>query len=157
MSDMETEYDVATAYHEAGHAVVALTLDRPIRFVSVRPHREYVGLCGFGKAILRPSKDWLEEELLIALAGMAAEARHTGEYCRASAERDLRSVRRLAIQRAGERQAARLERRILAKVENLLAGDEIWQAVEMMVVELLQRGEISGRMARHVFDQCIQE
>lgn len=154
---METEYEAATAYHEAGHAVVAMMLDRPIRFVSVLPRREYLGLCGFGKAVFRPSKDWLEQEILIALAGMAAEARHTGEYCRASAERDLRSVRRLAIQRAGERQAERLERRLLAKVENLMSGDEAWQAVELIVAELLQRGEISGRAARHLFEQCFAE
>jgi plasmid stabilization system protein ParE len=85
---------------------------------------------------------------------MAAEARHTGEYARDAAERDLRFVRRLAVQRAGERQAERLERRLLAKVENLLADEGIWRAVELLVVELLQRGEISGRTARHLYEQC---
>jgi ATP-dependent Zn protease len=151
---MENSYDPATAYHEAGHAVVALAMDRPVRIVSVLPSREYLGLCGFGKGVVRPTKDGLEQEILISLAGMAAEARHTGEYARDAAERDLRFVRRLAVQRAGERQAERLERRLLAKVENLLADEGVWRAVELIVVELLQRGEISGRTARHLYEQC---
>lgn len=151
---MDHSHDPATAYHEAGHAVVALLMDRPVRFVSVLPSRDYLGLCGLGKGVFRPTKDWLEQEILISLAGMAAEARHSGEYARAAAERDLRYVRRLAIQRAGEKQAERLERRLLAKVENLLADDELWNAVEKIVVELLQRGEISGRTARHLYEQC---
>jgi ATP-dependent Zn protease len=154
METRENPYDPATAYHEAGHAVAALAHDRPVRFVSVLPRRDYLGLCGFGKGVFRPTKDWLEQEILIALAGMAAEARHRGEYARAGADRDLRYVRRLAVQRAGERQAERLERRLLAKVENMLADETVWKVVEFIVVELLQRGEISGRTAKHLFEQC---
>ena len=157
MMDMELPYDPATAYHEAGHAVVAMALDRPVLFVSVLPRREFVGQCRFDRGVHRPSKDWMEREILIALAGLAAEARHTGEYCFDSADRDLRYVRRLAVQRAGERQAERLERRMLARVENLLADETAWRAVEMIVVELLQRGEISGRTARHLFDRCNED
>jgi DNA-binding CsgD family transcriptional regulator len=59
---------VATAYHEAGHAVAALALDRPVHKVSIRPDRDKAGICAFGKAVFRPSEDWLEREVLIALA-----------------------------------------------------------------------------------------
>ena len=151
------QYDEATAYHEAGHAVVALALDRPVHRVSVLPGRELVGKCEFGKGVSRPSDDWLEREILIALAGMAAEARHTGTYDRGAAGRDLRLVRRLAVQRAGERQADRLERRLLAKTENLLADDGHWLAVEQIAAELLKLGTISGRAARHLFDRACAE
>ena len=34
-----TELDIATAYHEAGHAVVALVHDRPVHRVSVLPNQ----------------------------------------------------------------------------------------------------------------------
>jgi ATP-dependent Zn protease len=148
------EYDEVTAYHEAGHAVVALALDRPVHRVSVLPGRELLGKCEFGKGVHRPTDDWLEREILIALAGMAAEARHTGTYDRTAAGRDLRFVRRLAVQRAGERQADRLERRLLAKTENLLADDGHWRAVERIAAELLKFGTISGRAARHLFDRA---
>ena len=76
---MDPPFDAATAYHEAGHAVVALALGRPVHRVSVLPDRERLGLCEFGKGVFRPSEDWLEREILIALGGIAAEARHTGD------------------------------------------------------------------------------
>ena len=150
---MEPPYDEITAYHEAGHAVVALSLGRPVQRVSVLPNREHLGICEFRKGVIRPSKDWLEEEILISLAGIAAEARHTGNYAWAGAARDMRYVRRLALQRAGERQAERLERRLLSKVENLLADEGHWRAVELIVAELMRLGDIGGRAARHLFER----
>jgi ATP-dependent Zn protease len=149
--------DPATAYHEAGHAVAALALDRPVVKVSVRPDRDRLGICAFGKPVFRPSEDWLEREVLIALAGMAAEARHTGTYHREAAGRDLRYARSLALQRAGnERQAERLERRLLAKAEHLLDRGANWRAVERIAAELLRAGEISGRQARHLYEECLR-
>lgn len=150
---MDQPYDEATAYHEAGHAVVALALGRPVQRVSVLPKREHLGRCEFGRGVFRPSKDWLEREILISLGGVAAEARHTGRYAWDGAARDSEYVRRLAVQRAGERQAERLERRLLAKAEYLLARPEHWRAVELIAVELLRYGTISGRAARHLFDR----
>ena len=55
----EPTHDAATAYHEAGHAVVALALDRPIHKVSVLPGRELLGQCQFGKGVFgRPTTGW---------------------------------------------------------------------------------------------------
>ena len=81
---MNSPRDQATAYHEAGHAVVALALGRAVQRVSILPDRERLGQCEFKKGLFRPSEDWLEREILIALGGIAAEARHTGDadqYC----------------------------------------------------------------------------
>src|SRR5262245_42115832 len=144
----------AAAYHEAGHAVVALALGRPIHRVSLTPDRAGLGLCEFGKGVFRPSEDWLEREILIALGGVAAEARFTGDYAWDAADRDLQYVRDLAVQRAGDRQADRLERRLLAKAEHLLAKPGHWRAIERIAAELLRLGAISGRAARHLFDQA---
>jgi ATP-dependent Zn protease len=150
---MDPPFDPATAYHEAGHAVVALALGRPIHRVSVLPDGQFLGLCRFGKGAFRPSEDWLEREILIALGGLAAEARHTGDYAWGAADRDRQYVRQLAVQRAGERQAERLERRLLSKAEHLLGQQGHWRAVELIAAELLRRGAISGRAARHLFDR----
>src|SRR5688572_20133984 len=136
---MKPVCDEATAYHEAGHAVVALILGRPVDEVSVLPRRDFLGVCKFGKARLRPSEDWLEREMLIALGGIAAEARHTGNYAWDAADRDYQYVRDLAVERAGERRAERLQRRLLAKVEHLLAQEPHWRAVELIAKELLCR------------------
>jgi ATP-dependent Zn protease len=152
-----TPEDLATAYHEAGHAVAALALDRPVVKVSILADRDRAGICFFGKAVFRPSEDWLEREVLIALAGLAAEARQTGEYNRDAAARDLRYARQLSVQRAGnDRQAERLERRLLSKAEHLLQRGSHWDAVERIAAELLRAGEISGRQARHLFDEAVR-
>src|SRR4051794_35860936 len=134
---MDTPPDESTAYHEAGHAVVALALGRPVNRVSVQPNRDRLGWCEFHKGVFRPSEDWLEREVLIALGGPAAEARHTGAYAWNSAAHDLRYVRSLTTQRAGGRKVERLMRRMLAKAEHLLADDGHWRAVELIVADLL--------------------
>lgn len=145
----------ATAYHEAGHAVVALALGRPVHRVSILPDRERLGVCFFGKPIFRPTEDWLEREMLIALAGMAAEARFTGADAWAGAAKDEQYAASLARERTGNaRQAERLLRRALAKVEHLLARTAHWLAVERIARELIQAGAISGRAARHLFEEC---
>lgn len=154
MTDTPTPHDEITAYHEAGHAVVALALGRHIHRVSVVPGQELLGKCEFKKSAYRPSEDWLESEILIALAGLAAEARHTGSYDTAAAGRDLRYVRQLAAQRAGERQIERFQRRMLSKTEHLLADEGHWKAVELIAAELAKHGVISGRAARHLFDRA---
>ena len=143
----------ATAYHEAGHAVVALILGRPVQRVSILANDQHLGVCEFGKGMSRPTEDWLEREILIALAGIAAEARFTGNYAWDGAARDQQYVHKLAVQRAGERRADKLQRRLLAKAEHLLADDDTWRAVELIAEELLRLGEISGRTARHLFER----
>lgn len=151
--DGSKRHDEVTAYHEAGHAVVAMALGRPVAKVSVLPKEHFQGTCHFGKGTFRPTEDWVEREILIALGGLAAEARHTGTYAHEEAGHDLAYVRRLALDRAGERRAERLERRLLAKVEHLLDKEENWRAVERIAAELVTRGSISGRTARHIFDE----
>ena len=76
-----------------------------------------------------------------------------GHHAWDQAARDQQFIHRLAVHRAGERQAERLERRLLAKAEHLLARQGHWRAVELIAAELLRRGSISGRSARHLFDQ----
>jgi hypothetical protein len=148
--------DEATAYHEAGHAVAALALGRPVHAVSALPTRHHLGICQFGKAVFRPSEDWVEREILIALGGIAAEAILTGDYAWEEAQRDFSYIRDLTLQRAGgkERQAERLERRLLSKAEHLLSQPGHWRAVELIARELVRVGEISGRAARHFFEQA---
>ncbi len=89
MSSMSPE---STAYHEAGHAVIALVLGRSVQRVSVVPKLDTLGRCEFQKGRTRPSEDWLEREILISLAGLAAEARHSGQYAWEAAARDLQTV-----------------------------------------------------------------
>jgi hypothetical protein len=144
---------IATAYHEAGHAVMALALGRPIHKVTIIANQQYLGACQIQKGRFRPTKDWLEDEILILFAGMVAESQITGSYCESGAAQDLRGIRRYALMRAGgERQVERLERRLLDKTEHLLADAETWKAIEMIAAALLEHETISGRAARHFYD-----
>lgn len=144
-----------TAYHEAGHAVLALALGREVDWVSIRPERQFLGLCAFRKGSFRPTDDWLEREAIIALGGLAAEAGMTGEYDWAGASRDYEAVYELALSRAGNaRKAERLVKRFLSKTEWLIDRDGRWEAVEKIAAELLRLGEISGRAARHFFAEA---
>jgi hypothetical protein len=150
-------HDEVTAYHEAGHAVIALALGRTVHKVTVQPNRERLGECRFGKGNARAADDAIEREVLIALGGMAAEARFTGAYATAEAKEDLRFVRRLALERKSDRAAERYEQRMLDKVEYMLADEGTWRAVELIAAELLKHGAISGRAARHLFEQATKE
>ena len=153
----QQSHDEVTAYHEAGHAVIALALGRTIHKVSVLPNRERLGECRFGKGNARATDDWLEREILIALGGLAAEARHTGTYAMDEAKEDLRFVRRLALERKSDRAVERYEQRMLAKVEYMLADEGNWKAVVLIASELLKHGSISGRAARHLFEVATKE
>jgi len=153
----------ATAYHEAGHAVMALTLGRPIQKVTISPAQlqtggSRLGACRIQKGRFKASKDWLEDDVLVLLAGMVAESHLTAQYCQQGAAQDLRAARRLLANRAtSERQLARLESRLLDKAEHLL-GDQVHaKAIELIAQELLQKETISGRAVRHLFQQALQQ
>src|SRR5688500_12069516 len=92
---------LATAYHEAGHAVIALALGRNVQRVSILPNQLRLGQCELKKGRSKPAHDPVEVTILILLGGVAAEARYTGVYAWAGAQQDLRAVRAMTSQRAG--------------------------------------------------------
>ena len=143
-----------TAYHEAGHAVMAICLGRSVQKVSIVPNKTRLGACEMKKGRFQPSNDWLEDEVLILLGGVVAEARLTGRYNWQGAGQDLRGVRRLTLSRAGdETRAEKLERRLLAKAEHLLGDEATWRTAEQIAAALLERETISGRAAMHLHNQ----
>ncbi|GAA5510354.1 cell division protein FtsH [Novipirellula caenicola] len=153
---------VATAYHEAGHAVMALSLGRPIDKVTISPRRLQVeggrlGACKIQKGRTKSSRDWLEDEVLILFAGMVAEAIITGEYCESGAAQDLRTARRLLHTRPGTpQQMERIERRLVDKTAHILSDEGHAKAITMIAEELLAKTTISGRAVRHFFNMAVK-
>lgn len=148
------DQNTLTAYHEAGHAVVAISVGRSVSKVSIIPKKSKLGVCKMQKGRAKASQDALEADLLILLAGMAAESRMSGVYNLQGAGQDLRDCERLAMSRAGNaRQAGKLIKRALDKVQNLLSSDHHWAAVKAVAKDLLEKEEISGRAAVHHFEQ----
>ena len=156
MSTNDQLQELCTAYHEAGHAVMALVFDRPVQKVSILPDQRRLGHCELRKGVSRASQDRLEADILILLAGVVAEAIHSGSYNWTGAALDLQSVRQLAVMRSGQGQADKLTRRLQAKTEHLLLQARNWNAVVQIAAELFAKKSISGRAARHYFEQTAE-
>lgn len=133
--------------------MIALVFERPVQKVSILPDQRRLGHCELRKGVSRASQDRLEADILILLAGVVAEAIHSGTYNWTGAAMDLQSVRRLAVMRSGQGQADKLTRRLLAKTEHLLQQTRNWNAVEQIAAELIAKKSLSGRAARHYFEQ----
>ncbi|MEZ6137342.1 MAG: cell division protein FtsH [Pirellulaceae bacterium] len=151
----------ATAYHEAGHAVMAVALGRSVQKVTVTPGQLQtggvrLGACAMKKGRRKASDDPLEDEVLILMAGMVAESHFTGQYCQRGATQDLLHVRRLLETRAkNEKQLERLRRRMLDKTEYYLAEAAHAQAITWIAEELIAKQSISGRAVEHFFNQAV--
>jgi ATP-dependent Zn protease len=161
-TELDTTKLTATAYHEAGHAVMALVLGRSIEKVTISPARlqtggSRLGACRVQKGRFKASKDALEDDVLILLAGMVAESHFTGRYCEEGAAQDLRAVRRLLARRANsDRSIERLTRRLLDRTEHVLRASGHAQAIQTVSRELLQKETITGRAVRHLLTQAVQ-
>ncbi|MCM2370917.1 ATP-dependent metallopeptidase FtsH/Yme1/Tma family protein [Aporhodopirellula aestuarii] len=157
-----TPEQIATAHHEAGHAVMAVSLGRTIHKVTIAPGKPQFGAARLGhcevkKGRFKGSHDPLEDDVLILMAGMVAEARFTGQYCHRGAARDLKDVANLLCTRAASpRQHETLQRRMLAKTEHILRDAAHVEAIECIAKELLNKTTISGRSVRHHFQQAQQ-
>ena len=151
---------MATAYHEAGHAVMAYLMSRPVEKVTICAANLAtggfrLGACKMQKGRSKASSDAVEDEVLIMLAGMVAESHVTKRYCLDGAAQDLRAVKRLLANRApNERQMERLAKRMLDKTEYLLNDDVNKAAVRLIALELLKKETISGRAVRHLFEEA---
>tara|TARA_R110002072_G_scaffold303069_2_gene492723 strand:+ start:65826 stop:66365 length:540 start_codon:yes stop_codon:yes gene_type:complete len=150
----------ATAWHEAGHAVMAVSLGRSIEKVTISPAQmqtggSRLGICKIQKGRSKASNDRLEEDVMILLAGMVGESRFTGRYCVDGAAQDLAFVERLLSTRANNgRQLERLTRRMLDKTEHVLAEERHFEAIKLIANELVTKVTVSGRAVRHFFEQA---
>lgn len=150
--------DEATAYHEAGHAIVALVLGRPVEKVTIRENSLRLGQVQMSNRRGTPIKDEVEVQALILLAGVVSEARRTGVYNWRGAQQDMQGVRRLARFRAStEKQEERLQQRWLDKAEYLLDDDGTWKAVTEVVRELLDKKSLSGRAVAQILELCTRD
>ena len=154
---------VATAYHEAGHAVMAVSLGRTIQKATIVAATIQTGGVRLGSVKMKQgrtkaTRDRLEDDVLILFAGMVAEAHLTGTYCPRGAASDLRTIQRLLRTRANsERQLEKLHRRLLNKTEHILGDDVHQKAIKSVAEQLLAHQTIKGRLVKHFFNQAIEQ
>ncbi len=146
----QPDQTIRTAYHEAGHAVIAILVGRSVNKVNIIPGGNRLGVCKMQKGRSKASPDALEADLLILLAGMAAEGRKCGRYNMQGASQDIREAEKLALMRAGNaNQAEKILRRALDKVHHLFDQPATWKATKAIADALLEHQSISGREAEH--------
>ena len=148
---------IATAYHEAGHAIVALSLGRTVEKCTIVRNTIRLGAVQLGKRGGQRQQDFFEVEAMILLGGLVSEAKHIGQYNWVGAQQDLRALRRLTLARVDtDQQIERLEKRLLDKTAHHMEQPGHWEAVELVVAELIKQQAISGRSARHLFDEAVK-
>jgi ATP-dependent Zn protease len=151
-----SDEDLATAYHEAGHAIAAVALGKPVAKVTIERNSMRLGQCQMSQRRGQPVKDELEVQMMILLAGVVAEARFTGDYNWDGARQDMIGIRRLTRIRAGSNaQAERLQNKMLAKTDHLLDQSGHWESIIAIVEERKKSKSLSGRAVQHVFESTM--
>jgi hypothetical protein len=159
----------ATAYHEAGHAVVAQALGRAVKSVTIVGDDEVTGRC-----IHPPVGDWFRPNIKVdgrarrltdttimsSWAGTLAQEREgssTAEELEAEAANDRDGLVDLALRFTGgnvyetDSYIEWLRRRTVG----LLDRFDIWPAIEAVAEALLVERTLSGRRVRQVVSESL--
>jgi len=148
---------VATAYHEAGHAVADHHLRFKVRRISIRPSTGRAGYTQSSVKGLQPALEnlspwdfagWshLLKRLISLLAGQEAQRRYNPRSCRRHhPQADYAKAVDYAIAMCGgDRQEAELLIAWVAKRTRRLVRGLWWGKIEAMAKAVLKRGEMTG-------------
>ena len=93
------QQDEITAFHEAGHALMAILLGHPVRKISIGCAYEVHGYCQlhpFVNVKFRSHRETrIEHLVLVAMSGIAAEVLTFGKFDALGASDDMMQARRL--------------------------------------------------------------
>ena len=155
-SSPATPRDRLTAFHEAGHAVVAHLLGLTVSQVEVIGNGEDFGSCHTlrlpsGEAIAREHA--LEDALLVACAGAVAECIASGAKEWDEDSHDLERAVHLALQLTGDCEKAHaLILRTRRRVRRALMRH--WNAVETLAEVLLRNGRADSAEVSRIVQEC---
>ena len=165
-----TKAEIATSYHEAGHAVSALWLGIAIGTVSVEPD-ESEGSLGHvvtkTPAWIQPdaelslkAKDWIQRRIQVALAGRIAERLFTGRWNRVGAASDFHTAVDLADYCCGSNEEVGAFIKWLdLKARGLVSWHR--SEIEKVADVLLQRRQLRSRdvkvISRTAFDEAMRQ
>jgi hypothetical protein len=154
----------ATAYHEAGHAVVALFLHHRLREVTIVPDptEGSLGMCRSnpvrmphdpgGGTIPQRVITWREESAMVCLAGREAQRQHAGRMPRVGHGPDYTIALKLLADITSDEVELRLWWRLLEHRTRKLVRFR-WTQIEKLARALLERRTLPGIAVRDlVFD-----
>ncbi len=154
-----------TAYHEAGHAVVAFHLRVKVVSVSIiredgslgRVHHKYPSAFTPDLRDDSRAKRRVETEIIWTLAGLAAEERLTGRCNWQGANSDLHEAVDVASYVTGsDRELTAYIEYLREHARNLVAVGHTWAGIKAVANELLQCQEMSAAKARQIMHTGIE-
>ena len=171
----EVSREEHTAYHEAGHAVAALRLNRPLTCATIVPsddgsfghvsarklsqqmREQYTGGPGCGRAGRR-LRDVIEAEIVVLFAGGLAEARWKGHRRRLGTGEDYRMAVEWADCICGSMEETSAFLGWLYVRARLLVDNPVdWFLIRRFASVLMEEKTVNGRRAREVFGQALTE
>ena len=151
------EWDETTAWHEAGHAVIATLLGGKVETVSV----EFEDLQSAGDTRVRwtetDSRQQALDDIQVALAGPVAEMVFVGDYdylrirAEHAADWDVVSAS-LSRLRMSPTAAEKLLNRIAAELYQWIRTDNVWAAIGDVADRVLVDGTIDGPTVQELVD-----
>lgn len=159
----------ATAYHEAGHAVMAHTLGVPMHGVSIVPKGGTLGHVRIKKPrwliledlsgeVTPRAQDWIERNIQVAYAGRLTEKMHTGRNNRAGAWSDYEGMADLALCACGSpKEALAFLKWLELRAAAPLGTRRFKVAVEAVARELLARRNLTGPEIKQTIIDGIQD
>jgi hypothetical protein len=149
----------ALAYHEAGHAVVAVRLGHRLGPVTIRPDRDGQFL---GRANYRFTDTRWGGDPTVVLAGYYAEKRHAqSTNWLGGSHGDIGEADRALDRLCGpttddNRDAkAKLWRLWERGAREIVKDPDIWRAIEALAAVLLEKKTLSGRAAKAIIEPII--
>lgn len=158
-----------TAYHEAAHAVVSFELRRGVGKVSIIPEGDSVGcIANRFQSAFRPdinadtaTRDKCEREILILLAGEIAEARLCGREPKLGDHGSLSDYHKIADFGfrvcGGEEETTAYLNWLFVRTCGMIQNEHYWFPIIRLANVLLDKGQMSGRAARKVWLDALDE
>jgi ATP-dependent Zn protease len=157
--------DEASAYHEAGHALLAVLSGARVISVTIDPDWDD-GPQRYGDTQLEWAVDgpydqaWVEKSVLVALAGPVAEMIHCGEPFHPGLVPEWASDWRIAWEAAAavvpdDRKRLKWLEECTRTLHRLLSNDDHWSALAAIVDHLLAHETLEGDAVDEIIEQWL--
>ncbi len=151
-----------TAYHEAGHTVVAHHLRLSTHYVTIIKKGDVSGL---SKSVMIPkwfnpdiqdfrTQMWVTKQIMIFYAGIITEYILTKKWNYLTIDSDKEKIVDFAIRFfGGGTQAENKIKRIKLKIFKIISTPRIWHTIVIVAQELLKKGKLNKLNLKKIFDK----